>query len=136
MLFNHGDLALYRDVDLTPDEENEIINKIAKKIQEQGLDMYATFMIESIKPLSFIGANMGRAFFAPVFPALSASAGITGEKLFQIVEKRDNADKLIKAIEKLTKEEKARKKIEKGKKIDGKKTDNKWWHCFFKNKKR
>ena len=132
----YGDLVLYRDVDINPEEEEELINMIAQKIQEQGLEMYATFIIESIKPLSFIGANMGRAFFAPVFPALSASAGITGEKLFQIVEKRGNADKLIKAIKKLTKEEKARKKIEKGKKIDGKKTDKKWWHCFFKNKKR
>ena len=127
----NGELALYRDVDITPEEEEELIDLIAQKIQEQGLDMYATFMIETIKPLSFIGANMIRVFFAPILPALSASAGITGEKLFQLLEKRDNVDKLLNAIEKLTKEENERKKIKKTIKNEGKENSKKWWQRIF-----
>ena len=119
---------MYRDVDVTSEEEDELIDLIAHKIQEHGLDMYAVFMIESIKPLSYIGVNMGRVLFAPLLPALSNNAGITGEKLFQILEKRDNVDKLLNAIEKLTKEEKERKKVEKAKKLEEKETHNKkWW---------
>ena len=118
---------MYRDVEVTSEEEDEMINMIAQKIQEHGLDMYAVFMIESIKPLSFIGANMGRVLFAPLIPALSNSAGITGEKIFQVLENRDNVDKLLDAIEKLTKEEKERKKIEKAKKLEGEKPPKKWW---------
>ena len=118
---------MYRDIELSIEEEDELIDMIAQKIHENGLDMYAVFMIETIKPLSFIGANMGRAMFAPFVPALSNTAGITTKKFFQVLEKRGNADKLIKAIDKLTKEEKERKKLEKAKKTDGEEPNKKWW---------
>jgi len=122
---------LYRDNELTIEEEDEMINMIAQKIQEQGLDMYATFIIESVKPLSFIGANMGRAFFAPIMPALNNSTAIIGENFLKLIEKRENADKLLKAIEKLSKEAEEKKKIEKAKNADGKTPTKKWWQRFF-----
>jgi len=122
---------LYRDNELTIEEEDEIINMIAQKIHEQGLEMYATFMVESVKPLSFIGANMGRAFFAPIMPALNTNTAIIGENFLKVIEKRENADKLLKAIEKLSKEAKERMKIEKEKNEDGKTPTKKWWQRFF-----
>ncbi len=122
---------MYRDNELTIEEEDDIINMVAQKIQEQGLEMYATFMIESVKPLSFIGANMGRAFFAPIMPALNNNTAILGENFLQVLEKRENADKLLKAIDKLTKEAEEKKRIETAKNADGKTPTKKWWQRFF-----
>ncbi len=111
---------MYWDIEVTPEDEDEMIKKIAQKIHKYGLDMAAILMIESVKPLSYIGTQMGRIFVSPFLPVLGENIGISGEKLFQIFEKRDNVEKLIKAVEELTLEEEERKKAEKAKKLDEK----------------
>ena len=115
---------MYFDVEVTPDEQEEIIQKIAKAINKYGLDMAATLLIESLGPMTFIGAQMGRLFFSPFLPAISEDVGISGEKIFQIMENRENVKKLIQAIEKLTQEEEERKKIEKAEKLDQKRVES------------
>ena len=126
---------MYRDNELTIEEEDEIINMIAQKIQEHGLDIFAILIIEGLKPLSFIGANMGSLFVAPFLYISDEKAGHGVDKLFQIFENRDNVDKLLDAIEKMSKEDEERNKIEKAKKLEGKKTHNKkWWQRFFTKK--
>jgi len=74
---------LYYDIEVTPEDEDEMIRKIAEKIHQYGLDVAAILMIESVKPLSFIGAQMGRFFVSPFLPALGENVGMSGEKLFQ-----------------------------------------------------
>jgi len=111
---------LYWDIEVTSEDEDEMIMKIAHKIHEYGLDVAAVLMIESFKPLSYVGAQMGRFFVSPFLPALGENIGIGGEKLFQIFEKRENVEKLIKAVEELTREEEERKKVEKAKKLEEK----------------
>ncbi len=122
-------MALYWDIEVNPEDEDEMIEKIAQKIHEYDLNLIAILMIDTLKPLSFIGANMGRVFVAPFLPALGEDVGIGGEKIFQIFEKRDNVEKLLNAVEKLDKEEKQRKKTEKAKNLEGKsqETQKKWW---------
>ena len=134
-----GGLGLYWDVEVTPEEQEEIIQKIAQTIHKYGMDVAAILMIESVRPLSFIGAQMGRLFLSPVLPAISEDVGISGEKLFQIMEKHENVDKLIQAIEKLTQEEEERKKAEKAKKqeekkakmVEGGEPEKKGWRRFL-----
>ena len=123
-------MALYWDIEVTPEDEDEMIEKIAQKIHEHDLNLIAMFMIDTLKPLSFIGANMGRVFVSPLLPALGDNTRNSGVKLLQIFENKDNIDKLLNAVEKLDKEEKQRKKAEKAKNLEGKSQDTqkKWWN--------
>ena len=111
---------MYWDIEVTSEDEDEMIMKIAHKIHEYGLDVAAVLMIESFKPLSYVGAQMGRFFVSPFLPAFGENMEIGGEKLFQIFEKRENVEKLVKAVEELTRGEEERKKVEKAKKLEEK----------------
>jgi len=131
---------LYFDIEVTPEDEDEMIMKIAQNIHKYGLDMAAILMIESVKPLFYVGLQMGRFFISPFLPAFGENIGISGEKLFQIFEKHENAEKLIKAVEKLTREKEEQKKIEKAKKLERKTVEKgteeasqkkKGWRRFF-----
>ena len=130
---------MYWDIDVTSEDEDEMIRNIAHKIHEYGLDVAAILMIESVKPLSYIGGQMGRFFVSPFLPAFGENFGISGEKFFQIFEKRDNVEKLIKAVEDLKQEEEERKEAEKAEKLERKSVetdtvvtyDKKWWRRFL-----
>jgi hypothetical protein len=135
----HGDSILYWDIKATPEDEKEMIRKIAEKIHQYDLDLPAILMIESFKPLSFIGTQMGRFVISPFLPIFGKNIGISGEKFLQIFGKRDNVEKLIKAVEKLTQEEEEQKKVEKAKKLErksdrretGEASKNKGWRRFL-----
>ena len=114
---------MYRDIGELAEDEDELIKKIAQKIHSSGLDIAAILMIESVKPLSYMGAQMGRIFVSPFLPAFGENIESTGEKFLQIFEKRDNVEKLIKAVMELSQEEENRKKDEKDKKLAEKKAD-------------
>ena len=114
---------MYWDIKVTPEDEDEMIRKIAQYIHKYGLDVAAILMIESVKPLSYIGTQMGRFFISPFLPAFGENIGIGGEKFLQIFEKRENVEKLIVAVEELTREEEEQKKAEKAKKLERKRTE-------------
>ncbi len=130
---------MYWDIEVTSEDEDEMIGKIAQKIHEYGLNVAAVLMIESLKPMSYIGAQMGRLFISPFLPAFGENIGISGEKLIQIFEKPENGEKLIKAVEKLAREEEERKKAEKAEKLERKRVESdagrthkkKWWRRFL-----
>lgn len=130
---------MYWDINVTSEDEDEMIGKIAQKIHASRLDMVAILMIESVKPLSYIGTQMGRLFVSPFLPVLGENVGISGEKFLQIFEKRDNVEKLIKAVEALAKEDEEKKKTEKAKKLKrksartetGELPKNKGWRRFI-----
>ena len=111
---------MYWDIEVTSEDEDEMIMKIANKIHEYELDVAAILFIESVKPLSYVGTQMGRFLVSPFLPAFGDNIGIIGEKFLQIFEKRYNVEKLIKAVEELTQEEEERKKVEKAKKLEEK----------------
>lgn len=120
---------MVKDIHLTPEDEEAYIEMFAKNIHKHGLENIAIIMIESFKPMSFIGANMGRLFFSPFLPAINNNAAIGGEKLFQLLENTKNADKLLKAIDKISKESEEKKRIEKTKNLEEKDQEprKKWW---------
>ena len=115
---------MYWDIEVTSEDEDEMIKKIANIIHKYGMDVAAILMIESVKPLSYIGTQMGRFFVSPFLPAFGENIGITGEKFLQTFEKRENVEKLIKAVEELTCEEEARKKVEKVEKLEEKRIES------------
>ena len=129
---------MYWDTEVTAEDEEEIIMKVAHKIHNYGFDIAAVFMIESFKPLSYLGTQMGRFFLSPFLPAFGENIGIGGEKLFKIFEKRENVEKLIKTVEDLNQQEKDQEKIEKDKKLEekakiktGETSEKKGWRRFL-----
>lgn len=104
---------MFREIEVTPEEEEEMIRKIAEKVHNYGMDVAAVLFLESVKPLAYIGGQMGRVFVSPFLPAFGESISTGGEKFLTIFEKRDNVEKLLNRIEELTKEEEDSKKRKK-----------------------
>lgn len=109
---------MYWDYEITPEEEEEMIRKIAEKIHQYGMEVATILMVESLKPLTWIGSQMGRFFINPFLPAFGDEIGMTGEKFFQVFEKRENVEKLIVALEELAAEEQGKTKPEGEPKLD------------------
>jgi hypothetical protein len=102
--------------ELTPEEEEEIIRKIAEKIHEYKMDFPGILFLETAKPLTFFGAQMGRFFFSPFLMSLGSTLGMRGEKVLRVFEKVDNVEKIISILEEINEEEDRRKNEEKTKK--------------------
>jgi ABC-type Zn2+ transport system substrate-binding protein/surface adhesin len=99
---------LYYDVEVTPKDEEEFIEKVAQKIHEYEMETAAILLLESSKPLVWVGGEMGRFFITPFVPVISDKWGITSEKFFLIFEKRENIEKLLKRLEGLAQEDDAK----------------------------
>jgi len=121
---------LFWDKKLSIEEEEELILKIAKQINKYGINIPAMFVIETFKPLSYIGSQMGRFFISPYLIMVGDELGMTGEKIIQLFENRDNVDKLITAIDNLQNEEKEKER--KAKEREAKeKVPKKGWRRFI-----
>jgi len=106
---------LFRVDKVTPKDEEEMISKTADKIQEYGMDLAAVLFLQSYKPLTYVGGQMGRFMIFPFFYMLGGNITQDAEKFFMIFENRDNVEKLIKLLEKRSIEkdsEKTRKREE------------------------
>jgi hypothetical protein len=103
---------LYYDVEITPEEEEQLIEQVAKKINEYGMDTAAILLLESSKPLVWVGGEMGRFFITPFIPIVSEKWGVKSEKFFLIFEKRSNIERLLKRVETLAIETDMKKKEE------------------------
>lgn len=110
-------------MEITPEDEEEMIRKIAEKIHKYGMDVAAILFIESVKPLAYIGGQMGRLFISPFLPAFGENIGQGGEKFFTIFEKRENVEKLITLLEKMAKEEEKKPKEKSEKPKEEQKTE-------------
>jgi ABC-type Zn2+ transport system substrate-binding protein/surface adhesin len=104
---------LYYDVEITPELEAEYVEKVAQKIHEYQMETAAILLIESSKPLVWIGGELGRFFITPFVPIISDKWGVTSEKFFLVFEKRENIEKLLKRVEQLAQEADDKKKAEK-----------------------
>jgi len=111
---------MFWDLEVTPDDEEQLILGVAKEIRRYGMDVAAILFLESSKPLTFLGAQMGRAFISPFLPAISEDLGVKSEKLFRIFENRVNVEKLISVLEELEREEDKKKREKKKKEKEAK----------------
>ena len=104
---------MYYDVEITPELEAEYVEKVAQKIHEYEMETAAILLLESSKPLVWVGGEMGRFFITPFVPIISDKWGVTSEKFFLVFEKRENIEKLLKRLEQLAQEADDKKRAEK-----------------------
>ncbi len=96
---------------LTP-EQDEVLEKVAKKVVEKRMTVPALMFIESVKPLNFIGSQV-MVFFEPIVQTIFDFKGYTIFR--EAIEDRENVELLMQKIEKhdaeAVKLEKAYKKM-------------------------
>jgi len=90
---------LIKDIEIAPAEEDELINKIAEKIHDFGMEVVAILLLETVKPLSYIGGQMGHVLIFPYLPFFGDNISQKGKKLFATFEKPTNVEKLIGLLE-------------------------------------
>lgn len=83
------------------EEANDFIEKIAKKVVEIGMEAPAILALETARPLSFIGSQMGRALIAPWFGIFGWDAMTKADNYMEVFEDRKNVEKLVHRIEDL-----------------------------------
>jgi hypothetical protein len=105
--------------ELTP-EQQEILDKIAKKVVLWKMSVPAILFLESVKPLNYIGSQM-MVFFEPFVQTLFSWKDY--DEFRKMMEERENTERLLQAIEKFDaeaftreKEDKKRRKEERKKK--------------------
>ena len=84
-----------------PVNVDELIEKIAKKVVEIGMETPAILALESAKPLSFIGSQLGRTMIAPWFGIFGWGAMTKADDYMEVFEDRENVGKLVRRIEEL-----------------------------------
>jgi len=79
-------------------EENELLHKIAQKVVHWQMTVPAILFLESVKPLTYIGSQT-MVFLEPF---VSAVFNVKDYNLFrQMMEKRENVERLLQKIEEL-----------------------------------
>lgn len=114
---------------VTPKDEEEMIRKAADKIHEYGMDQVAVLFLQSFKPLTYVGGQMGRFMIFPFFYMLGGGITQSAEKFFMIFENRNNVERLINLIEG-TSIEKDSERIRKRKEVDNAR-QKKGWRRFL-----
>ncbi|MGQ9678150.1 MAG: hypothetical protein ACUVUD_02575 [bacterium] len=84
--------------DINPDRRQEIITKIAQKTVDLRLSPVAIVLLESVKPLSFVGSQL-MVFFQPIVTAIFPFHQY--EEVAALLEERENVELLIQKIESL-----------------------------------
>jgi len=87
-------------LELSPEEEEEIIEKIVNKVKQYGLKTAALLFLRSYKPVGPYGAQIAPVIFGPFF-FLFDLFNIEGYDYNALFMKRENIDKLIKRIEEI-----------------------------------
>lgn len=87
--------------EITPEEEAQFIENVAQTIHKFGMENLISLLLESGKPLIWLGTQFGRVFITPFTPLVSEDFGNQSEKFFNVFEKKENVDKLLKRLEEL-----------------------------------
>ena len=135
-----GNEPLPEGKDLSP-EDQDLLNRIAEKIVQKQMSVPAILMLESFKPLNWIGSQM----MVFLDPFVSAVVGEKSRFLFtlkdynrlqQMMEKRENTERLLQKIEELDaiQYEKEREKKRKNK-AEKKGKRGRFWRKLFSREK-
>lgn len=92
--------------DIPAERRNLILDRIARKIVDLRLTPLAIVMLESGKPLSYVGSQL-MVFFQPIVTSLFPFQQY--DEVSALLENRTNVEALIQAIEKLEDERRDRK---------------------------
>ena len=91
--------------DLPPDEEDELIEKLAQNIVKRKMGLLAQLTLETISPISKMGADLGMTLLGPYLEFFGV------EKVTALFRKRENLTRLLDRIDELEME-KTRKREE------------------------
>jgi len=94
------------DKELPDDEIMRILKLIAQKIHSTGMSTIAIITLETVKPLSNLGAELSRMLLSPILPVLGPEYNLFGDKMIYILQRRENIEKLITMIEEKLKNDK------------------------------
>jgi hypothetical protein len=95
----------------TPEETDRIIEKLARAIIEREMDMPATLLLGSLRPVSYFGGQMLRFFLAPFTPLL----GDLPYEYIYVLEQPENVKRLIRRVDELREEKETKKRDDKDK---------------------
>jgi len=112
---------MFWDEEITPEDEDRVIEWTAREFHKYGLDAAAILFLESGKPLAFIGSQIGSVFVMPFLPFFGDTAYTKGDRFFKVFQKHENVERLIKRLEEFSEElnEAKRKPESEGEKQDG-----------------
>ena len=89
------------DSGLSPEEEDQMLQELARKIHSRGLDSAAVLILESSKPLVWIGGEMGRFFVSPFLPAFGDDLEAKANRYINLLEQRSNIDRLMSMLDEM-----------------------------------
>ncbi len=89
------------EFDLTDEEEEKLINNVAKLVVGKGLEAPAIMFLEVTKPLSFIASQLAIVVLGP----LQWLFDLEGPKYTGLFMKKQNVGRIIDRIEELSKSE-------------------------------
>ena len=87
------------EFDLTEEEEQKLINNIAKLVVDKGLEAPAIMFLEVTRPLSFIASQLAIVALGP----LQWLFELEGPKYTGLFMKKENVSRIIDRIEELSK---------------------------------
>jgi hypothetical protein len=85
---------------------DEILHKIAEKVVDMKLTPVAIVMLESSRPLSFVGSQL-MVFFQPIYSSIFPATPYN--EIATLLEDRANIERLIREIEKTEEERRVKK---------------------------
>ena len=80
---------------LTPEKEEEMINRVVSGVRKMGMETPAVVFFEMVKPVSYIGSQLGYYFAAPFAVAI----GLLGFDWANLLSKRENIERILKKLE-------------------------------------
>jgi hypothetical protein len=84
--------------EVSPERRQEIIGRVAEKVVDLKLSPVAIVMLESSKPISFVGSQL-MVFLQPIVTAVFPLRMY--DEVAALLEDRDNVEALIQTIERL-----------------------------------
>jgi glycogen debranching enzyme len=87
--------------EVEPDDVDEVIEKVARKIVEAKMETVAILSLEMMRPLSRISSQMGRIMVAPWFGIFGWDTMEKADMYMAVFEDRENVKRLIMRIEEL-----------------------------------
>jgi hypothetical protein len=89
--------------DLPPEEEDELIEKMAQHIVKRKMGLMAQITLETLSPLTWLGAELGLTILGPYLEFFGVG------KVTALFRNRDNLRRLMDRIEELEEEKKGKK---------------------------
>jgi len=83
---------------LTPEREEELIDKIARRVVNHHMETPTILFLESFKPLSSVAGQLGLVYLGPLTPLL----GSWSEEGMALLQKKENLERLLRRIEELS----------------------------------